>query len=157
MTFMLASYCRLSDTGQKFISTCETLRLVWSVRLWCYDSRMTERAEISHDGNEFTGKRVLVTGGSKGIGDAIVKRLRRGEATVLAAARSDPAESDPKQFIQADVCTRAGTDHIIKATLDLAKRQRTWFRRNKSIHWLTTPVKQREAADLITTFLSKAE
>ena len=29
---------------------------------------------------------------------------------------------------------------IIKATLDLAKRQRTWFKRNKSIHWVSTPV-----------------
>ena len=37
---------------------------------------------------------------------------------MLATARSDPADGDPKQFIQADVCTRAGTDHIIKATLD---------------------------------------
>ena len=44
---------------------------------------------------------------------------------------------------------------IIKATLDLAKRQRTWFRRNKSIHWLNTPVIQTLAVDLITTFLSK--
>ena len=25
---------------------------------------------------------------------------------------------------------------IIKATMDLAKRQRTWFKRNKSIRWL---------------------
>ena len=43
---------------------------------------------------------------------------------------------------------------IIKATLDLAKRQRTWFRRNKSIHWLTTPVNKTEVVDLVTTFLS---
>src|SRR5688572_7616084 len=42
---------------------------------------------------------------------------------------------------------------IIKATLDLAKRQRTWFKRNKSIHWFDTPVKQTETVDLITTFL----
>lgn len=44
---------------------------------------------------------------------------------------------------------------IIKATLDLAKRQRTWFMRNKSIHWLTTPVNNAAVVDLITTFLSK--
>ena len=44
---------------------------------------------------------------------------------------------------------------IIKATLDLAKRQRTWFARNKSIQWLTTPVNNTEVVDLITTFLSK--
>lgn len=43
---------------------------------------------------------------------------------------------------------------IIKANLDLAKRQRTWFKRNKSIHWLDTPVNWQELVDLVTTFLS---
>jgi tRNA dimethylallyltransferase len=43
---------------------------------------------------------------------------------------------------------------IIKATQDLAKRQRTWFKRNKAIHWLTTPVSIAEVDELITTFLS---
>jgi tRNA dimethylallyltransferase len=41
---------------------------------------------------------------------------------------------------------------IIKATLDLAKRQRTWFRRNKSIRWFTTPVNWPEVVDTVTTF-----
>ena len=44
---------------------------------------------------------------------------------------------------------------IIKATLDLAKRQRTWFKRNKSIHWFSTPVDSTAVVDLITTYLSK--
>lgn len=44
---------------------------------------------------------------------------------------------------------------IIKATLGLAKRQRTWFRRNKSIQWISTPVDQQAVVDLITTYLSK--
>ena len=44
---------------------------------------------------------------------------------------------------------------IIKATLDLAKRQRTWFKRNKSIHWLTTPVDVTAVVDLVTTELNK--
>src|SRR6476659_10159275 len=79
---------------------------------------MTERAEISHDGNEFTGRRVLVTGGSKGIGEAIVNRLRHGGATVLAAARTIPAGSNSELFIQADVSTRAGADDTIKTTFD---------------------------------------
>lgn len=43
---------------------------------------------------------------------------------------------------------------IIKATLDLAKRQRTWFKRNKSIQWFSTPVKWPNVVDSITTFLS---
>ena len=43
---------------------------------------------------------------------------------------------------------------IIKATLDLAKRQRTWFKRNKSIHWLATEDKIAEAVDILTTALN---
>ncbi len=43
---------------------------------------------------------------------------------------------------------------IIKATRDLAKRQRTWFRRNKSIHWLTAPVEWPEIVAITTTFLN---
>ncbi|HEX4773933.1 MAG TPA: tRNA (adenosine(37)-N6)-dimethylallyltransferase MiaA [Candidatus Saccharimonadales bacterium] len=40
---------------------------------------------------------------------------------------------------------------IIKATLDLAKRQRTWFKRNKSIQWVSTPVKWSKVVELVTT------
>lgn len=43
-------------------------------------------------------------------------------------------------------------ERIIKSTMDLAKRQRTWFKRNKSIHWIQ---KQSEAVEIITTFLNK--
>lgn len=42
---------------------------------------------------------------------------------------------------------------IIKATFEYAKRQRTWFKRNKSIHWFHAPVNQREIVDAVTTFL----
>ncbi len=42
---------------------------------------------------------------------------------------------------------------IIKATLNLAKRQRTWFKRNKSIHWISSPVNWQQVVDLVTTFL----
>lgn len=45
---------------------------------------------------------------------------------------------------------------IIKATKDLAKRQRTWFLRNKKIHWLGTPVNGAYLDSIVTTFL-KAE
>jgi tRNA dimethylallyltransferase len=47
-------------------------------------------------------------------------------------------------------------DKIIKATMDLAKRQRTWFKRNPSIHYLSTADKLSEAVDLVTTFLNKS-
>jgi tRNA dimethylallyltransferase len=44
---------------------------------------------------------------------------------------------------------------IVKDTLLLAKRQTTWFKRNKSIHWFLTPVKYSMVEDLITTYLNK--
>ena len=50
----------------------------------------TQSPNIPFDANEFDGKRVLVTGGTKGIGEAIVTRLLGGGATVLAAARTVP-------------------------------------------------------------------
>jgi tRNA dimethylallyltransferase len=43
---------------------------------------------------------------------------------------------------------------IIQANIKLARRQNTWFKRNKSIHWLTTPVNWLEVEDLITTFMN---
>lgn len=41
---------------------------------------------------------------------------------------------------------------IITSSLTLAKKQRTWFKRNKSIHWIS---KRDDAVELITTFLNK--
>jgi len=45
-------------------------------------------------------------------------------------------------------------ERIIRSTIQLAKKQRTWFRRNKSIHWLNNRDKITESVDLITTKLS---
>jgi tRNA dimethylallyltransferase len=47
----------------------------------------------------------------------------------------------------------ATREKIIKSTMDLAKKQRTWFRRNNSIQWVSD---RSNAVDLITTFLNKA-
>jgi len=43
-------------------------------------------------------------------------------------------------------------ERIIKASMDLAKRQRTWFKRNSGIQWLPDRSK---AVDFVTTFLNK--
>jgi NAD(P)-dependent dehydrogenase (short-subunit alcohol dehydrogenase family) len=57
-------------------------------------------SNIPYDANEFSGKRILVTGGTRGIGEAIVNRLVRGGATVLATARTIPAGGNSEQFIK---------------------------------------------------------
>lgn len=44
---------------------------------------------------------------------------------------------------------------IISSTLGLAKRQRTWFKRNKSIQWISTPVDYIHTDELVTTLLNK--
>lgn len=46
------------------------------------------------------------------------------------------------------------TERIVSSTVGLAKRQRTWFKRNKSIQWLSTPVDYAHVDELITTFLN---
>ena len=62
------------------------------------------------------GKRALVTGGTKGIGAAVVSALREAGATVLTTARSQPAQlAHADQFVTADVSTAAGCAMVAQA------------------------------------------
>ena len=49
-------------------------------------------SNIPFAADEFSGKRVLITGGTKGAGKAIAERFQRGGATVIVTARSIPEE-----------------------------------------------------------------
>jgi NAD(P)-dependent dehydrogenase (short-subunit alcohol dehydrogenase family) len=69
------------------------------------------------DPREFSGKRVLVTGGTKGTGKAIADRFLQGGATVAITARSAPAENTAAHFIQADLSTSEGTAHVVREML----------------------------------------
>jgi NAD(P)-dependent dehydrogenase (short-subunit alcohol dehydrogenase family) len=44
--------------------------------------------EMKIDPREFDGKRAFITGGTKGVGQAIVRRLAAGGATIATTARA---------------------------------------------------------------------
>jgi NAD(P)-dependent dehydrogenase (short-subunit alcohol dehydrogenase family) len=68
---------------------------------------------------DFTHRRVLVTGGSRGIGAAIAERLAGAGAQVLATARTAPASTpDGVAFVEGDVSTVDGVAAIAEAALD---------------------------------------
>lgn len=48
-------------------------------------------------------------------------------------------------------------ERIIAATLGLAKRQRTWFKRNDDIHWLEPDNSTQQAVELIADFLQASK
>lgn len=58
-----------------------------------------------------------------------------------------------RQYFSGEQTLDATKQKIIKDTVDLAKRQRTWFKRNKSINYLCN---FEEAVELNTTFLNKS-
>jgi len=69
---------------------------------------------------ELRGRRVLVTGGTKGVGAAVVEILHQAGALVVTTARSVPATSAPGvSYIAADLTTGEGCARVAKGVLDL--------------------------------------
>ena len=72
-------------------------------------------SNIQIDSNELANKKALVTGGTKGMGEAIVKRLRQAGAMVITTARSVPEDlQSPELFVQSDISTPDGVDKVVK-------------------------------------------
>lgn len=64
------------------------------------------------------GRRALVTGGTKGVGAAVVDALIAAGARVVATARSVPdSASDRLRYIAADLTTAAGCDAVAQGAL----------------------------------------
>jgi NAD(P)-dependent dehydrogenase (short-subunit alcohol dehydrogenase family) len=68
--------------------------------------------------DEFAGQRVLVTGGTKGAGEAIVRRFAASGARVATTARSECPHGLPvESFVQADLATDAGAHEVAEQVL----------------------------------------
>ncbi|MGD0284374.1 MAG: tRNA (adenosine(37)-N6)-dimethylallyltransferase MiaA [Candidatus Saccharimonadales bacterium] len=69
-----------------------------------------------------------------------------------AEALRAPAYKSVQQFLEGHISKNEIIGLCVSLDLKLAKKQRTWFKRNKSIQWVE---KQIQAVDIITTFLNK--
>ncbi|HSH90352.1 MAG TPA: SDR family oxidoreductase [Ramlibacter sp.] len=67
---------------------------------------------------ELEGQRALVTGGTKGIGRAVVAALQRAGAQVLTVARTRPDDFPAELFAPADIATEAGAAQTADAVRD---------------------------------------
>lgn len=73
---------------------------------------------------ELEGKRALVTGGTKGVGAAVVVALREAGVRVLKTARKRPEQVSEAEFIAADVSTAEGCAAVADAVRKTSRRPR---------------------------------
>jgi NAD(P)-dependent dehydrogenase (short-subunit alcohol dehydrogenase family) len=74
---------------------------------------MTNGYPFSVSGDEFKDKRVLVTGGTKGVGEAIVRRFQLSGAFVATTARTPSLHDQTASlFVQADLATASGVHSV---------------------------------------------
>lgn len=71
--------------------------------------------QIFNFNNELSGKTALITGGTKGTGQAIAERLHQAGVTVIVTARQRPENINRNfYFISADLSTSEGTETVIR-------------------------------------------
>ncbi|NYF26970.1 MULTISPECIES: oxidoreductase [unclassified Microbacterium] len=67
--------------------------------------------------HEFSGRRVVVTGGARGIGLAVARRFAAAGATVVIGSRSAPPAGVEASWIPADLSNADGVEHFARAVL----------------------------------------
>jgi NAD(P)-dependent dehydrogenase (short-subunit alcohol dehydrogenase family) len=67
---------------------------------------------------QIANRRALVTGGTKGVGEAVVETLREAGAQVVATARSAPSRlAEGVRFLGADLSTAEGASAVAQSVL----------------------------------------
>jgi len=74
-----------------------------------------DRPSFTADPAEFKGKTILVTGGTMGAGEAMVRRFAAAGARVAAVARSQPQTDLPATVLTGDLSTANGVEGVVKA------------------------------------------
>lgn len=71
-----------------------------------------------------------------------------------ARALHAPGYTAMTAYVQGQISLEEATRQFVRNDYQLARRQVTWFRRNKSIQWVSDPSR---AVELVTTFLNKRQ
>ncbi|MHA7628992.1 SDR family NAD(P)-dependent oxidoreductase [Corallococcus sp. M7] len=66
---------------------------------------------------ELKGKRALVTGGTKGVGAAVVAALVKAGVRVIATARTVPGDTKDVHHVAADVTTAEGCAEVVRQAM----------------------------------------
>jgi tRNA dimethylallyltransferase len=66
-----------------------------------------------------------------------------------------PAYRAFRDYVDGKITLEMAKERVVQNDLKLAKKQRTWFKRNSSIHWVNYRSKITDIVDLITTSLNK--
>jgi NAD(P)-dependent dehydrogenase (short-subunit alcohol dehydrogenase family) len=65
-----------------------------------------------------TGKRVLITAGTKGVGEATVAFFHEAGARVMTTARQAPVATPAERFVTADLSTENGCETVVNAVAE---------------------------------------
>jgi NAD(P)-dependent dehydrogenase (short-subunit alcohol dehydrogenase family) len=70
--------------------------------------------------DELAGRRVLVTGGSRGIGAAVAERMLNAGAQVVTTARKETDETPARStFIAGDIASKDGATRIVEQAIEV--------------------------------------
>ncbi|MGI0133992.1 MAG: tRNA (adenosine(37)-N6)-dimethylallyltransferase [Candidatus Micrarchaeaceae archaeon] len=91
------------------------------------------------------------------LGDGLIDEAKQlvAQYGVDNEALRAPAYKAVISYLSRETARDSVRDTIVANDLKLAKRQRTWFRRNPCIHWLSNGDVYAESVELITAFLNK--
>jgi len=88
---------------------------------------------------------------TRGLSEEVETLLERHHGSEALKA---PGYKAIARYVSGEIGLEQAKQQFVRDDLRLAKRQRTWFKRNTHIHWLDAEHRLDEAVDMATTFLA---